>query len=297
MLSVSEVSERQIELFSTIYFQLSGVFRIRPDDASLRKKQDMCRWILQNCAGTSGLLPPEFFALLKDPENAPELILFLSECSKRQCLTEQKRAQRFDDFISQFDADVRLAMEEVKNSTAWLPVKPVDNDVIIAAKLSDAYCLKLVLKNAEGLPQNADLIRLKDVEILPEDREKRYCLHCTSAGIAGEGKLFFSVATVKTEVYNALRRQFSYNSPWDMICAAAREICEKEKLPGTNYSPMEAELLPLLRELKTLRFSGAAESVSFTNLKEMAGAYGHRKIRSMLTKAEKRIQPPADILH
>ncbi len=171
-----------------------------------------------------------------------------------------------------------------------------DGDLYIILQDEIAYCLTLVLEQAQIESENEDAFDYyaSDFSVMKtaDGYELRGLCVNWETDEEREFSIHFKKAHTQFEVYRA--DEYFCEKPWDLLSEVAVSVCERAKLPYFTPNEKEIKLLPLLEEISNFNpgkcvNAEAKRSVTFPLLKEKAKEYGFTKLIRKIEAAEKKL--------
>lgn len=300
MADLTTVAAANLEIYSALCAELIEKFNYSPKTATKRLQKKALRWAKKQLR-LYGLLNGVPFVA------ESEILPLLFACYRAEQKREKEQQQLFKKNTKAFSAEVKSAFLQIFEleppvvETLWRP-----GELALVLESNPAYKKELVLqlngeiKNREQLHQ---LYLCKNVAALCFFNAKVVCLPngyqlaCTALNfetdVETELEIYFSAATVKTQLFKAQQQPFLF-TPWETLSQIAIDLLAKNELGPQYFNAKERALLPLLNELAALTASAWMENSpkNFAVLKRYAEKHFFKRVCRALKKAEQKLLKP-----
>ncbi len=292
MINISKIDRELLSRLSGAYLHAGFVFGVEPIEASEKKQHKVRKWISNQYIELIHNLPEEITVFSME-NNDKEVLSFLKDCCAEVKRLEKRKMDKFEEDFAVFDEESKATLKHLLNLEIWPDIKSVDNGIQIIVDDTPAYRRKLLLRNADSIPNEKQGYYCHNLDLVCKKEENKYCLHGELEEPIEETlepfALTFSDVEVTVEVYNSCDNMTFWENPWDFLRTISFSIGMKADLPGDYCNNAEKGLLPLIKEIVALEYwmeLPEQEYFSFNQLKTLANQYGYEKVKLLFAKLE-----------
>lgn len=283
-MDINDVDIKYINDFSLFYNHAKLRFGKNIKNQKARKQRKFRNWISKHC------ISPEYYPanIINQLNNLNdnEFILFFESCDEYIALNGDALTQQITKTCEEFPEPVKKAFFDLFDHENYVnsDFKIVDDILEIEVNSTASYQEKLILSGAEfSVDKKFDTFCLFDNASLT--KENGIYKLTGEAALFGEDEFELSVtftsAKTKIIIFNPINSYINV-TPWEQLLHISLSLLHKEYFEN-SLNESEIELLPLLKEIKSLLFFEESE-ISVPVFESLIKKHGFSELLPLIKK-------------